>query len=151
MNLRVAACFSVCCGLLVSCRQSSPPGEAFVAAAYAGNVQKVKAMVSGGVDVNYRAKALRGDTALTAAVRQRNTEVVRYLLSAGADPNLPDSQQFSPLYIALASPGDASLVVKALIEAGALTEPVKAIAQEMRGTDPNKKAFDEATRQLEGP
>ena len=147
-RLKLTVLTLLVCFLAASCGQSSRKGEALVRRAYAGDIVGVKRLIHDGADVNYRTKrSLRGDTALTAAVRQRNTAVVDYLLQSGADPNVGDSQDFSPLYLALASPGDAGSIVKSLILAGANTDSVKATAQQLGDNDPNKSAYVEAVRE----
>ena len=110
----------------------------------------IERLISNGVSVNYRTSLLRGDTALTAAVRQRSVEVVDLLLKAGADPNVRDAQGFSPLYLALASPSDAGPIIKNLIRAGADVESVSKMAHELAKNDPNRAAFEEAVSERTG-
>jgi len=143
-DLGLVLCLAVCCWELLSCSRSPSPEEALVVAAFVGDVPRVARLVGSGVNVNYRSRALHGYTALTAAVRQRNSDVVEYLLRAGADPNMADSQKYRPLYLALTSPLDASRIVHRLIEAGASTPLETEVAAELKDDNPNKVAFLEA-------
>ena len=59
----------------------------------------VAALVRGGAQVD--ARGHRDTTALLEAVRAHRIEIVKMLLSAGADPNLKDRSTYTPLRLAL--------------------------------------------------
>lgn len=59
----------------------------------------VKAMVNAGYDVNARNK--EGDTALHLAVKNRSGEMARYLIKKGADYNIANEKQVTPLQMAV--------------------------------------------------
>ena len=67
-------------------------GEELLDAAYRGNVEEVKALLTKGVDVNYQSR-IDGPTALSNAisglegVREEKLKVMRLLLEHGADAN----------------------------------------------------------------
>ena len=64
--------------------------------------------VTQGADINQR--NAEGETALTLAVRQRNPQMVEYLVQHGADPSIRDGAGRTPLdYIRLWRPEDAAL------------------------------------------
>ena len=62
-----------------------------------------------------------GETALYWAVSRQHTEIVTILLGAGADPNVPDNDGYTPLHD-VAEMGDCSparAMLEALLAAGA--------------------------------
>ncbi len=60
----------------------------FLAAAHDGDLRLVEAFVAVGMDVNVQNEDQHYDTALLRASQQGHLDVVVFLLSAGADPNL---------------------------------------------------------------
>ncbi|MDX2212680.1 MAG: ankyrin repeat domain-containing protein [Oculatellaceae cyanobacterium bins.114] len=79
-----------------------------------GDVEKVKALLQDGVDINLRV----GGTALCQAAQKGNLEIVKLLIAAGADVDQRASEgYFNPLLYA-AYDGNLE-VVRALLEAGA--------------------------------
>lgn len=64
-------------------------GEEFIAAARKGDIEKVRAMLDRGVDVN--SKSRYGATALSFASEHGNLELVRLLVERGADVNVRDT------------------------------------------------------------
>jgi hypothetical protein len=74
----------------------------FVEAAYAGNVEHVRAALARGMDVNVREKRYSA-TALAAAASAGHAEIVDLLLDAGADPLLKDCRGRIPSLIAIQS------------------------------------------------
>lgn len=91
----------------------------FLEAASQGDLERVRALIADGAQVNFRMES----TALTGAAQGGHLELVRFLLSAGADPNLlegdPPDGGFGPLSKAVYS-GELE-VAKLLLEAG--TDP----------------------------
>jgi ankyrin repeat protein len=83
-----------------------------IQAARAGNVDRVKSLLSGKVNLNLD----RGD-AIGSAAAAGNTEIVQILIQAGANVNLSDRSGFTPL--ASAAYAGYGEIVRLLIEAGA--------------------------------
>ena len=80
---------------------ASASQEFFCRAANDGNLEAVKKSIRDGADIDYRCPTSIGkETALFMASQNGHTEVVRWLLEAGADANTVDHQGASPLYMA---------------------------------------------------
>jgi ankyrin repeat protein len=77
--------------------QVDPP---LLTAAFQGNLEVCRVLVEGGVDVNLQDE--RGRTALFMAVRANKAEVLSYLLSQGANPNIL-SEGLAPIHKAVKS------------------------------------------------
>ena len=91
-------------------------------AAASGDLEKVRAALKAGVDVN--AKNQHGATALHLAAHQRQVDVVKALLAAGADPNARNRSGRTPLHSAASAvvghlATRHSAVANALLEAKA--------------------------------
>lgn len=86
-----------------------------MAAAIAGNTQRVEALLAQGLDAN--AAAQGGRTALMGACHSGNLRIVKTLLAYGADTNTADNLGNTALMDAVAF-GDET-IVKLLITAGA--------------------------------
>lgn len=85
-------------------------------AAWRGDLKEVTRLIETGADVNWRDSI--GETALFGAAAWGHVEVVRYLLSVGADCNIVESSSgYTPLHWA-ASHGNLE-TIKLLVEAGA--------------------------------
>ena len=82
----------------------------------AGNVAAVKAALAAGVNADALSADKRG-TVLCVAVLSKNAEIVKELLSAGADANFVNSFQKSVLHVAAVN-ADGE-VIRALLAAGA--------------------------------
>lgn len=67
-----------------------------------GSLDAVKLLIGKGMDVNYAIQAdnANGYTALMFAVRWEKIEIVRYLISEGADVNAKTDEETTPLSIA---------------------------------------------------
>ena len=75
--------------------------RAFCEAAFDGNFEAVKKSIRDGADVDYPCPTPKGTTtALFFASQDGHKEVVRFLLEAGADPNIVNHNGASPLFIA---------------------------------------------------
>ena len=67
-------------------------------AAFFGQADAARALIAAGADVNAAAKNAFKVQALHAAVAGRNMEIVRAVLSAGANPNAPQQAGFRPIH-----------------------------------------------------
>lgn len=78
----------------------SPSGlSPLILAAEGGHLEIVEMIVKNNVDINYQGKD--GVTALFLAVRSNKRDIVRLLLSSGANPNLAiEAKQTTPLHFA---------------------------------------------------
>ncbi len=111
--------------------------EALWDAARSGNLDKIKALVTAGVDVN--AKTKYNATALAYAADKGHVEIVRYLLGKGAEVDTTDNfYQATPLV--WASMGQHAEIVGLLFEHGA-TGADRVLTQGARSGD---KAMVEA-------
>ncbi len=87
-------------------------------AALRGDGRAVRTLLTDHADIDVNARNRSGATALFLAVhKDGNSEVVRLLLVAGADPNRADFERTMPLITAV-RPGQLD-VVRLLVEAGA--------------------------------
>jgi len=85
-------------------RSYSPDGFPVVAlAAVFGNFEAVKCLRAKGADINAAATNGSGYSALTGAVTSGHTEIVKWLLENGAEPNYRYSNNYSPLLNAAAN------------------------------------------------
>ena len=77
-------------------------------------------LLDNGIDVN--AQDLEKSTALQYAIGEKKVELVKYLLSRGADANLKGFLQHAPLYRALWDPitPESVVIIRALLEYGAI-------------------------------
>jgi ankyrin repeat protein len=85
-------------------------------AAYQGDLSRVKSFLQGGGNVNKRARE-KGPTLLEYAVRGGKIEVVKLLISEGADVNVK-SEALAPLFYAVSNGEDVE-VAKLLLSNGA--------------------------------
>jgi hypothetical protein len=110
--LIAAACLPLLCG----CCASRTP---VLNAAEEGNLEKVKLLLKAGRSINKRNPRVKfGWTPLIAAINQRNINVAHFLISSGADVNIPDNQGETAIMWATVS--DENLeIVKDLIAHGA--------------------------------
>ena len=83
---------------------------------------------------------MEGSTALSEASCCGHLEIVQTLLALGADPNIANKRDRTPLYRAAFN--DHVPIMRVLLEAGAYAEPAKLIAQ--------SKDARELLRQYEG-
>ncbi len=97
------------------CFADSGQEQELIDAAFSNDFQKVNELISQGVDVNAMFD-MTGDTPLTAAADKGNTEMVRLLISKGAD--LEAWSLGGTALMRAANEGRAE-VVKLLIESGA--------------------------------
>jgi len=113
----------VCIGGLGCCLLSRNVNTVWQSA-YSGDLEGVKKAVYGGADVNEHSRwgwrrGNKGNTLLSIAVRSGSVEVVQFLISKGANPNLPDGigDGRVPLYHAAVF-GNIE-IAKVLLKAGA--------------------------------
>ncbi len=97
-------------------------GKLMVMSAVQGKTDDVKLFVAAGVPVDFEDQQR---TALASAIMYRHLDLARFLIDAGADVNLADSNNATPLFHA-AGNCDAADVVRALLDAGADTTPATA-------------------------
>jgi ankyrin len=83
-------------------------------------LEVIKALHEGGADLN--AQDDQGRTALHGAARKGWTQVIQLLVDLGADPNLADNQDFTPLDYAQGNTGLAFGRADVMPEAAALLE-----------------------------
>jgi len=89
-------------------------GQELVAAARAGDQERVQSLLSSGAEVNARDE--EGSTALMFAALRGDETMVQALLAAGADPDLKDANGETAL---LFGAGRGADIVRALLAAGA--------------------------------
>jgi ankyrin repeat protein len=117
-------------------RDSQRPGDrpALIHAVMRNDPEKVAALIKAGVWLD---ETDEGETALHWAVSRQHTEIVVMLLDAGANPNVPDNDGYTPLHD-VAEMGDcppARTMREALLAAGA--DPSR---QEKNGRMPSELA-----------
>ena len=94
---------------------TTEPSDALHSAAQAGDIDRLKAVLDVGVDVNARDE--RGWTALMYAVDKRYPLLVESLLEAKADPNVRAPDGATPLFMAAAH--GHSEIIQQLMQGGA--------------------------------
>jgi ankyrin repeat protein len=92
-----------------------------VAAARAGDTEKVKQFLSKGVDIN-ASEQETGDTPLLAALDKGQWATAEYLLTLKPDLTREDNNGNSPLYLTVSRGDSAVEMVKRLLDAGALVD-----------------------------
>lgn len=101
----------------VSC---SPLRRASVVdAAEEGDLGKLKVLLSQGRSINERSATKFGWTPLIAAIYQNNSNVVDFLIKAGADVNAGDTNGVTPLMWAIGRGDEGLDLVKTLVANGA--------------------------------
>lgn len=85
---------------------------------FSNNIENIKQAVE---DYNCDVNKLYGDSGypLHFHCRQQHKDIVKYLLSKGADPNQPSNEQFHKLPLAIAASRDNADIARALLDAGA--------------------------------
>jgi hypothetical protein len=101
-------------------RFPQPSGDYMVMSAVQGNMEALKLFLAAGYPIDFA--VADGRTALNSAVMYGHTDVAAYLIGAGADVNLADANNATPLFNA-ATNCDAAELVRALIDAGADPSP----------------------------
>lgn len=81
------------------------------------DLNKVRALVESGHDVNYIANEVHGTRPLHRAAHNSRTAICEYLLDHGADIHVQDAQGYTPLHLA-AQFGDV-VTVQLLLDRGA--------------------------------
>lgn len=80
------------------------------------NIENVQTLLGAGAEINAR-DAQKGATSLMIAIAARNEPMVRFLLSAKADPNILDNEGLSALAYAILI--DQPEIIKTLVAGGA--------------------------------
>jgi len=101
-------------------RFPEPSGDYMVMSAVQGNLEALKLFLAAGYPIDFA--VADGRTALNVAVMYRHVDVARFLIDAGADVTIADSNNATPLFNA-AGNCKATELVRALMEAGADPEP----------------------------
>ena len=101
-------------------RFPQPSGDYMVMSAVQGNTEALKLFLAAGYPIDFVVKD--GRTALTSAVMYRHIDLALYLVEAGADVNIADSNNATPLFHA-AGNCEATELVRVLIDAGADPTP----------------------------
>ncbi len=147
-NLVLSASVMAACvvGLLCSCAPRVPVLDA----AGQGDLVTLKKLLAEGHSINERnPKVQFGWTPLIGAIFQRETNVVHYLITAGADINLPDNGGETPLMWAAAQGDDALGIVGDLIAHGAdlnAKDKMGATALNYAGSEPPKPKILQAVK-----
>lgn len=98
----------------------NPSGDLIVMSAVQGKTDAVQLFLAAGVPIDFAVGD--GRTALLSAIMYRHLDLAGFLVEAGADVNLADSNNATPLFHAAGNCG-ATELVRALIEAGADPAP----------------------------
>lgn len=83
-----------------------------------GNIEKIKQLLSEGVDIN-AAEPESGDTPLLAAIDKSQWAAAEFLLRQRPNLNLEDKNGNTPLYLAVSRGDEALALVNQLLDAGA--------------------------------
>ncbi len=94
----------------------NPSGEFMVMAAVQGSTEAVKLFLAAGFPIDFAVDD--GRTALVSAIMYRHADLALFLVEAGADVNIADSNNATPLFHA-AGICEASRLVRALVDSGA--------------------------------
>lgn len=89
-----------------------------IAAARTGNIEKIKQLLSKGVDIN-APEPESGDTPLLAAIDKSQWAAAEFLLQQRPNLNLEDKNGNTPLYLAVSRGDEAMALVNQLLDAGA--------------------------------
>lgn len=84
-------------------------------AAERGNLEQLKCLIAAGADIHYKC-VLKGWTSLYVAAFEKRADCLRYLLDAGADPNVITNIGWSPLHRACWN--NSPEIVRILLEGG---------------------------------
>jgi hypothetical protein len=98
---------------------ANPSEQLFVMSAVQGQTEAVKLFLAAGIPID---AVDRETTALVSAIRSGHIDLALFLIEAGADVNIADSNNATPLFHAAGNCG-ATKLVRALVEAGADPTP----------------------------
>jgi hypothetical protein len=98
----------------------NPSGEFLVMSAVQGKTEAVKLFLAAGFPIDFAVND--GRTALSSAIMYRHVDLALFLVEAGADVNLADGNNATPLFHAAGNCA-ATELVRALIAAGADPAP----------------------------
>jgi len=97
-----------------------PSGDFLVMSAVQGNTEAVKLFLAAGFPIDFTGR--HGTTALVSAISSRHIDLALFLVDAGADVNIADSNNATPLFHA-AGNCEAGRLVQAMIDVGADPTP----------------------------
>jgi len=98
---------------------AEPSGDFMVMSAVQGKTETVKLFLAAGIPIDFTG---RQGTALVSAISNRHIDLALFLVEAGANVNIADSNNATPLFHAAGNCA-ASRLVRALIDAGADPAP----------------------------
>ncbi len=101
-------------------RFPQPSGDYMVMSAVQGNMEALKLFLAAGYPIDF--SVADGRTALNSAVMYQHEDIALFLIDAGANVNIADSNNATPLFNAARS-CDATELVRALVDAGADPAP----------------------------
>jgi hypothetical protein len=101
-------------------RFPQPSGDYMVMSAVQGSMEALKLFLAAGYPIDF--SVADGRTALNSAVMYQHEEIALFLIDAGANVNIADSNNATPLFNAARS-CDATKLVRALVDAGADPAP----------------------------
>jgi serine/threonine-protein phosphatase 6 regulatory ankyrin repeat subunit B len=106
-NLGLSFTVAACISLLLGCSPRTP----VLNAAEGGDLEKVKELLRQGHSINERDPRVKfGWTPLIAAIYQDRTNMVHFLIAAGADVNMPDNSGETPIMWATISDDNLGIV-----------------------------------------
>ena len=137
---------------LIGCGGLSTSEWNLFTACSTGNTNAVLKILASGIDVNKRLSQLPSSTPLSIAVEHGQDPIVAILLDHGADPNLSDKKNNTPLYYAIiyGLDRDNSCMVTNLLAHGAKPDApgLSSELQNLSENDPTRVAYEMKVQSL---